>query len=447
MFTRSRSTNSFQDQRPMSIAGSVHLNPTLPGASGLSPGSDFQELLQENPARPNTLLNPNDGRPGMSKTRNSVFGIDQLWEKEARQREVEDRAEAEWAAKRQEEERLKVALEEEKKRAKLEKTLGKKAAKKSLLLLSGASSLQLAPVSPGQVAAATPLPSSPSDNRISSLPPALALQETSPSRPLSRMLRMPGDDDSDSDWEAREEERGEDDLGVGGQARPRPKKGRSSGAAPAGEERRKSGGLGIGTWFASSDEEEDGDGTPRRRRPNANTKTAPPPPNDSSDTSSDDEVPLAAQYNLSSSRRTIGGSSFVTNPASPSDSEEERPLAQIKRERELTNASAVFYDDDDEEDDRPLGLRHQQQPNEDDDLPLGLTQAQHLQQIYLAQQQQMATMQHQMAMQHQFQVRQSMMMGMGIGGMGMQQMQPPGGGPRAEERVDRWRRGVEGTGR
>ncbi|KAL7411934.1 hypothetical protein BDY24DRAFT_416497 [Mrakia frigida] len=490
MFTRTKSSGSFNSQRPNSMAGSIHLNPTLPGGRPLSSTSpnSLHEILNDdfNPARPNTLLNPGDetnSRPGMPKKRNSVFGIDELWEKETRQREAEEREEAERVEKRQEEERLKLSLEEEKKRLKAEKKQGKRRSRLSFVLSPGGSSSLLSPTSPNgiissQLAVDTPLPTSPSDIRISALPPTLALLEHSPSKPMSQILRRP-EDDSDSDWEAREEERGGDDLGLG-QARRRSKKGRTSGAGGGKEGdggRRTSGGLGIGTWFASSDEDDGGedDGTPRRRRPSPQPPVVAKPADDSSD----DEVPLAAQYNLPSSRSFIS----VTKPPPSDDSEEERPLAQIlkeKRDRQASSAPTTLRssnsthqpstslttttnNNDEDEDDVPLGLRtssyQHQHPNNgegDDDLPLGLTQAQHLQQIYMAQQHQMAMMQQQQQQMqmHEFQVRQSMMMGgggmlgmngMGMGGMGGGGFQmPPPQGPRAEEKVDRWRRGVAG---
>lgn len=477
MFTRTKSSNSIGQvsQRP----GSMHLNPTLPGGR-----NSYIEPDGDNPARPNTLLNPTGAdleRPGMGKKRTSVFGIDQLWEKETREREEEERGERERAQRRYEAERLAAAAEEERKRAKHEKKqAGKRKSRMSIFGTSPSSNPMpdLPPMSPNTLAAVeTPLPSSPGRNkdedRISTLPPTLSLLEHSPSAEMAEILHG----DSDSDWEARDAERGGDDLGL---AKRRKDKGKGKAPRRSGD----SAGLGIGTWFASSDEDEGDDDDAPRRRSNAKArksvaskiiKVA------SESTSSDDEVPLAAQYNLPPSHK--GASSFISitkPPKSDSDSEEELPLAQILASRgqsslraptirsthTVPNPTTTTAAADEDEDDVPLGLRRASSlprppaegAQDDDDLPLGMTQAQHLQQVYMQQQQQMAFMHHQQQQQQQ----QMMMMGMGMGGYGgmgmngmgmmgmggMQQPQMMMGGPppgaKAEEKVDRWRRGVAG---
>lgn len=520
MFTRTKSNNSLASTstRPQSI----HLNSTFPVEPGLLPPSaTFITNLSANSSNPallGSLLNPLDGssggvssgaqspshlRPPLSRgassgadrtSRSSVFGVDEIWERETREREEADRREAEEKAMLDAAEKAKIEAEEEKRRRKLNKKLGKKGGKKGgatavdvpkiiVPASGGAGGLPFekqedgglistsAALSPTTLAIDTPLPASPrSPNRAqggtsSLLPPSLTLGEISSSTTMADLLKR--SDDDDSEWE-----------------RPRGGDGASSpnatGSRRYGAERQTTAALGMGGWFASESEDDGSDrgkAPLRRKSTRKSTKSTPAPaaPRDKDDeSSSDDEVPLAQRYNLSASVRSkpLGGNAASTfhfsahtgAKVSSSDEEEEQTLAQVleakrKRQRDVTitqassalfnaksGGAAAFGGEGDDEDDVPLGLRHSRAfpsstaPGEDD-LPLGLTQAQHLQHAYYAAQQQ----QQQMYAFQQQQQQQQRMMALAMMGQA-QQMQAAAAmaaqGPRPEEKVDRWRRGV-----
>ncbi|KZW04138.1 hypothetical protein EXIGLDRAFT_758439 [Exidia glandulosa HHB12029] len=286
------------------------------------------------------LLDFGNERPlsNVGKTK-SVFGVDQLWEKElAKLQQIEE-------VERQ-------AAEEEARKAEA------KASKKR----RGKGKADYSPVPTAQSTVA----------RAASPPPLL------PRVPATGGKPVPGDAGSSSESESEEE-------------------------VKLTRARRSSVGtlhtLGAKGWFASSDEEEGGaSGTRRKGRPTAggrpmqSSASAPRITGSTSrplipDGSDSDDVPLAAQL------------SKISRPADASDSDEDKPLAAIASKSRsipslpsfqaggsllpdsLLPSSGSRPANDDDDDDVPLGLRQSQSrpslaprnaADDDDDRPLGL---------------------------------------------------------------------------
>jgi hypothetical protein len=375
--------------------------------------------------------------PGMSQ-RASVFGLDKHWQDAMAEREEEDRQLAEIEQRREEAEEAVRAAAEAKRASKLK---GKKRMSSRFSSQSGlAQAAESLPTSLEE----QPAPDigsgvgleSPTKARMATLAPSLSLGDFQTAGAIEDMF---SDDEQEPD----------------GQAGSHTKQRSSRVVSRAG-------------WESSED---DVDGQPKKQKQPASGKSAQPLPKilaTRDDTSSEEDVPLAARYNLPSLRTNARPSSFFYHPPAPAvaeSSDEEVPLSQLVRERANDGSSSaapghtpVGHDpagDDDDDDDVPLGVRHstyQQRPDEDD-VPLGLSQAQHLQQQYY-QQQAAAAQQAQMYLMQQQQVQQQamhqqrMMMAAAYGGMAgyggggpMPGMQPSPHAPK-DEKIARWREEV-----
>jgi hypothetical protein len=499
MFTRSKSNNSLaSNARPVSMLD-VRLNPTFPEPVPMDPSG-------ENPARPGTMLNPQGGLqpPQMNRARASVFGIDKLWEKETREREEAERLEAEAERLRLEEEERRGATP--KKGGKGWGLGGKRNSKMLLSPNKASSqhpqqsslpfvNTSADPDAVAEQAATIPLPDSPTKSFLSptasQLPQvSLSLGNFASSNSIELLARPESDSDVDTDTDRP--------------SRPQDRKGKGKAKKPRASA--ESAGLGIGGWFASSDEDEvsDGEGGKTTKGEKRRSKESAARSRsslggagggmpairrreDASDSSSDDEIPLSQAFPKGAvSLRSK--QAYQQEQDDDESSEEELPLAELLKQKRAnnlppTNATTLSLNlkiptntllsvspidpSASDEDDVPLGLRHPNpvspnpNANADDDVPLGLSQAQHLQQMYYLQQQQ----QHAAAMHMQQQQQQMMMMsgygpglmggmpmGMGMGGIPMGGMgmmaglggggPPMMGGPRPEDKVDRWRRDI-----
>lgn len=369
--------------------------------------------------------------------RASVFGLDKHWQDAMAEREEEDRELAEVEQRREEAEKSARAAAEAKRASKLK---GKRRMSGMLSMQSGlAQAAERSP--PGRDAhladdngSGAGL-ESPAQARTAALAPSLSLGNFQAEDAIQDMF---SDDD-------REPER----------------------QAEARAEQRSSRILSRAGWESSDTDE---NGQPKKKKLPASVKSARPLPKmmaTHDETSSEEDIPLAAQYNLPSLRTNARPSSFFYQPSEPTaaeSSDEEVPLSQLVRGRTNDGGSSLQQaalsrppvganpgaDNDDDDDDVPLGVRHstfQQRPDEDD-VPLGLSQAQHLQQQYYqqqaaaAQQAQMFLLQQQQA-QQQAMHQQRMMMAAAYGGMGGYggPMQPSPHAPK-DEKIARWREEV-----
>lgn len=389
--------------------------------------------------------------------RASVFGLDKHWQEAMAEREAEDQELAEAERRREE---AATAAHEAAEAKRISKLKGKKRMSSKLSVQSGLA--DEAEQDPSPPAADSPTrfnefgvaAYSPVQTRASKLPPSLSLGDLHGSAPIENLY---SDDERD---DARD-------------AQPSPS--RTAGRT----DHRSSRVVSRAGWESSDDE----DRPKKARAPSTKSAAASQLPRilaTTDDTSSEEDVPLAAHYNLPSLRTTARPSSFLYQPSGPAagdSSDEEVPLSQLvakdrdggasvhtrgpavprsplkpdQTTRSPTKPTTAARDDDnDDDDDVPLGVRQstiQPQHPDEDDVPLGLSQAQHLQQQYY-QQQAAAAQQAQLFLMQQQAMQQRMMMASMMGGStygvpGFGQIQPPAQGhPPTDEKIARWREEV-----
>ncbi|KAL0949965.1 hypothetical protein HGRIS_009985 [Hohenbuehelia grisea] len=361
-------------------------------------------------------LSPRPG-PKVINSR-SVFGVDQLWEREvAKLREIEEQERLE------EEERERLEALKPKKKGKGGKKKGKGQAVEE----------PLSPAIDPEVMASPPLP------RVSAEPPML------PNIP--KAIRGPPPPHLGGDSESEESD---DEMAA---KTPAPAQADGWYAGSSDDEGKKKGGVVRTTGTG-----------PRYRAP---SDAAPKLPGIGGDDSDDEDLPLAATLGRAVQR-------ISQRRAADSDSDEDTPLAAVMTKSQLGSPTrarrpSAADGDDDDEDNEPLGLRASRIPlgagaggGDDDDTPLAFHPEQQRRTQYqmLAQ----AQVQHQQLMM-QAQATNSMffnpsMMGSGFFGPPMaspaMMMAPPAPMPSPPPlndankygRVDRWRRdvAVEGGG-
>ncbi|CED85519.1 hypothetical protein [Phaffia rhodozyma] len=461
MFTRSQTSNTLVSIRPET----VHLNPTFPSyRTGLDDAADTD---------PQGALHPPSRPGGLERKTRSVFGVDALWEKESREREIADRIEREETSIREEEERLKNQLKEQKRKKRFG---GKRSDSLPMLDVNNPSFESELSAATQEVdlvqekAIVTPLPESPTKAESVRLPVVR-------SRPIAQlpMDNFVGDFATSDDIQGILQ--GDSDLDDGNEEA-------TQGTTPQARSRVQTGStqrnrMRSADWHLSSDEDEPGRSSRVRKPVASSVRSIPASDNDDS---SDEEVPLsqlvAKGIQPKPYSKSIQSSQLVQN-REEDDSSDEEPLARLKEKKELTSdlshpkrgsasLPAPRDDGDDDDDDAPLALRLVQPGyggagggrtgEEDDDLPLGVTQAQHLQQQYYQQQAQLQQQQQMMMARQSMMSLNLMGMGMPMGGPGMMGMQGfPGGGHQQQQgqmpgmmggnmpsqlKVDRWRRGV-----
>lgn len=391
--------------RPVTI-----LLPHGPVTSGVEPrpGANRASTIQP-------LLSFDSNIQARAANSKSVFGVDTVWEREmAKLKEMQEMQRLEDEAQQARE------AEKQKRKGKGKKGKGKAEP----------------PASPSALADAASSPNAPELDRMSSAPPTL---------PTIVPLRD--------------------------QVPPPASPGESETSLPPANRRRSVATLHTGGWFAGSSDGEEESGEKRNSGPGL------APVSGARDEDSDDDVPLtqikvqpvsdddedAPLSSLAKPKANIlpglgsglnldlaASMGLMPEPASKAvnedDSDEDEVPLAIRRQSMMPQSSNKSPADDEDEDDKPLGLRLSQAPNSAQQR----RQAEYQQMMMMQQQQQQIIMQ-----------QQAMRASMALGGSTLSfqpQFARPGsvhsfgapvfGAPMPDpklSRVDKWRRGVEGS--